>query len=237
MRLDASGDPGKRVSPVHRLDARVKLVFTLAFVIAVVATPIGQWRILGILGLLLALLVGISGAEVRALLLRWAGFALVVGFLAVMVAPGLPARAKHGLVAVFLSIVVKNSLAFLMMLVLATVSSWLDLLQAMRRLGVPRVLVATLQFMERYVHVLGEELARMAQARCPYVSAGKSSLLETADGNAGLAPFEVLRTGGKSPLRNACPGLGWNLPSVELRFARHSYVHDRRHLCACTNPG
>jgi cobalt/nickel transport system permease protein len=165
MRLDASGDPGKRISPVHRLDARVKLVFTLAFVIAVVATPIGQWRILGILGLLLALVVGISGAEVRALLLRWAGFALVVGFLAVMVAPGLPARAKHGLVAVFLSIVVKNSLAFLMMLVLATVSSWLDLLQAMRRLGVPRVLVATLQFMERYVHLLGEELARMAQAR------------------------------------------------------------------------
>ena len=110
-------------------------------------------------------LVGISGAPVRSLVLRWAGFALVVGFLAVMVAPGLPARASHGLVTVILSIVVKNSLAFLMMLVLATVTSWLDLLQAMRRLGVPRVLVATLQFMERYLHVLGEELARMSQAR------------------------------------------------------------------------
>ena len=110
-------------------------------------------------------LAGISGAPVRSLVLRWAGFALVVGFLAVMVAPGLPARASHGLVTVILSIVVKNSLAFLMMLVLATVTSWLDLLQAMRRLGVPRVLVATLQFMERYLHVLGEELARMSQAR------------------------------------------------------------------------
>ena len=150
---------------MHRLDARYKLLFTMAFVIAVVATPIGQWRVLGSLGLLLALLVGISGASVRSLVLRWAGFALVIGFLAVMVAPGLPARASHGLVTVILSIVVKNSLAFLMMLVLATVSPWLDLLQAMRRLGVPRVLVATLQFMERYIHVLGEELARMSQAR------------------------------------------------------------------------
>jgi cobalt/nickel transport system permease protein len=176
MRLDASGDPGKRTGPVHRLDARVKLVFALAFVIAVVATPIGQWRILGILGLLLALLVGVSGADVRALLLRWAGFALVVGFLAVMVAPGLPARARHGLVAVILSIVVKNSLAFLMMLVLATVTSWLDMLQAMRRLRVPRVMVATLQFMERYVHVLRDELARMSQARAARTVRGGSLL-------------------------------------------------------------
>jgi cobalt/nickel transport system permease protein len=35
----------------------------------------------------------------------------------------------------------------------------------MLRLGVPRVLVATLQFMERYLHVLGDELARMSLAR------------------------------------------------------------------------
>ena len=81
-------------------------------------------------------------------------------------------RARHGRILLrtrppilVISIVVKNSLAFLMMLVLAEVSSWLDLLQAMRRLGAPHVLVATLQFMARYVHVLGAELARMSQAR------------------------------------------------------------------------
>ena len=52
-----------------------------------------------------------------------------------------------------------------MMLILAAVTSWHDLLLAMRRLGVPRVLVATLQLMERYIHVLGEELDRMRTAR------------------------------------------------------------------------
>jgi len=165
MRLEALDDRGERAGPVHRLDARSKLLFAVAFVIAVVATPIGQWRILGCLGFLLALLVGISGASVRSLLLRWAGFAVLVSLLAVMVAPGLPARAQHGLGTVILSIVAKNSLAFLMMLVLAKVTSWRDLLQAMLRLGVPRVLVATLQFMERYLHVLGDELARMSLAR------------------------------------------------------------------------
>ncbi len=165
MRLDATDERDKQRKLVQRLDARYKLLFTVGFVIVVVATPIGQWRVLGGLGLLLALLGGISGASVRSLLLRWAGFALVVGFLAVIIAPGLPARASHGLLPVILTIIVKNSLAFAMMLVLASMASWLELLRAMRQLGVPRVLVATLQFMERYVHVLGEELARMSQAR------------------------------------------------------------------------
>lgn len=184
MRLDAPDDRGKGAHLVHRLDARYKLLFTLAFIFVVVATPTGQWRMLGGLGLLLALLAGISGASVSSLLLRWAGFTMVVGFLAVMIAPGLPARTSQGLISTILSIIVKNSLAFLMMLVLASTTSWIDMLRAMRRLGVPRVLVATLQFMERYVHVLGEELARMTQAPCSLVPTGTLSLLETAHGHA-----------------------------------------------------
>jgi cobalt/nickel transport system permease protein len=35
----------------------------------------------------------------------------------------------------------------------------------MRRLGMPLVLVSTLQFMYRYLHVLADELDRMVQAR------------------------------------------------------------------------
>ena len=132
MRLDATDERDKQRKLVQRLDARYKLLFTVGFVIVVVATPIGQWRVLGGLGLLLALLGGISGASVRSLLLRWAGFALVVGFLAVIIAPGLPARASHGLLPVILTIIVKNSLAFAMMLVLASMASWLELLRAMR---------------------------------------------------------------------------------------------------------
>ena len=63
------------------------------------------------------------------------------------------------------TILAKNSLAFLAMLVLAAVTPWNLLVSAMRRLGMPRVLVATLLFMERYVHVLADELGRMSIAR------------------------------------------------------------------------
>jgi cobalt/nickel transport system permease protein len=165
MRLDdprhATGPPGW----LERLDARFKLIFALGFVVVVVATPFGAWRFLGALGLLLALLIGLAGISARTLFFRWAGFAVVVGFLSLMVAPGLPARAEHGLLVVILTLLAKNSLAFLMMLVLGSVTLWRELLRAMRRLGVPGVLVATLQFMERYLHVLLDELQRMTRAR------------------------------------------------------------------------
>ena len=60
---------------------------------------------------------------------------------------------------------VKNGLALLTILVLASVTPFPKLLRALRKLGTPRVLVSTLQFMDRYRHVLLEELDRMAIAR------------------------------------------------------------------------
>jgi cobalt/nickel transport system permease protein len=165
MRLEVTHETRDRSSPLHRLDARFKLLFALAFVVAVVATPVGWWRVLGAMGLALAFLIGLSGAAPSVLLARWAGFLVLVGFLAAMIAPGVSARSQSGVFATFFSILTKNSLAFLMMLVLAAVTPWRDLLVAMSKLGVPRVLVATLQFMERYLHVLVDELGRMITAR------------------------------------------------------------------------
>jgi cobalt/nickel transport system permease protein len=148
-----------------RLDARAKLLFALAFVTAVILIPTAHWCLLGSLGLLVSFLIGLVGASPRTLLLRWLGFLALVGFLAGMIAPGLPASRQLGVFPVVLSILAKNSLAFLMMLVLAESTPWRELLVAMRRLKVPRVLVATLEMMERYVHVLRDELDRMITAR------------------------------------------------------------------------
>ena len=53
--------------------------------------------------------------------------------------------------------------AFSAMMVLVAVTPLASLLVAMGRLGVPPILVATLRFMER--QILGDELARMVQAR------------------------------------------------------------------------
>ncbi|MFO0892399.1 MAG: energy-coupling factor transporter transmembrane component T [Isosphaeraceae bacterium] len=165
MPAEALASSAAARSPMARLDARWKLIFVLAYIVAVVATPIGQWRILGGLGLLLAFLVGLSGARLEALLLRWCGFLLLVGFIALTIAPGLSARSGHGMATVLMTILAKNSLGFLMLLTLAASTPWAELLRGLRRLGMPVILVGTLQFMERYLQVLGDESRRMTLAR------------------------------------------------------------------------
>src|SRR5206468_6106092 len=117
----------------------------------------GDWRPLAAEGLGLAFVVGLSGAPPRELLRRWLGFLALVGFLAVVVAQSHPRRAELGVAVVVLSILAKNSLAFLATLVLVNVTPFRKLLVAMRRLGMPVALVATLQFMYRYLHVLTDE--------------------------------------------------------------------------------
>ncbi len=151
--------------PLHRLDARVKLVAAVAFVVAVAAVPLGSWRALGGLGLILAVLIVLSGASPLRLIGRWLGFLLLVGFLAALTAGGRAAAEGMSWGMVVLNLLVKNSLAFLMMMVLAEVTPWNKLLGGMRRLGAPSILIATLSFMQRYIFVLGDELARMLTAR------------------------------------------------------------------------
>ncbi len=196
---------------LRRVDARVKLLFVLGFVVAAVATPVGQWQVLGGLGLVLAFLIGLSGCSLRSLLLRWAGFLVLVGFLAVMIAPGLPDRSGHGVAAVIVTILAKNSLAFLAMLVLAAVTPWHLLVRAMHKLGLPRVLVATLLFMERYVHVLADELGRMSIARrARTFRRGNILSWSTAHEPDRDALPALFRACGSSPRRHDRPGMGWD---------------------------
>lgn len=178
--------------PLHRLGARVKLVVALALILAVIAMPVGAWRSFGAAGLVLAFVIGLAGIPPRELARRWLGLFVPVAFLVVMIAPAHPARPQHGLAAVAASILIKNGLALMTMIVLAGTTPFPRLLTGMRRLGVPLVLVATLQFMERYRHVLLEEIDRMATARRARTFRRRGSLSWTLLG--GLIGMLFLRT-------------------------------------------
>lgn len=161
MRLEAAAI----ASPPARVDARWSFLATLAFVLIVVATPLGSWRILAGEGLLLAFVIGYAGVDVARLMRRWLSILALVAFLALLVARGHPSREVLGLGAVWAAIVARNGLAVMALLTLASVTPFPRLLGAFQRLGVPLVLVATFHFMYRYLHVLAEELERMVQAR------------------------------------------------------------------------
>src|SRR5207247_627004 len=122
MRLDFLERYSMDDAPLQRLGARLKLVATIAYVVVVVATPIGWWGALAVEGLVLSFLVGLSGVPPRALAARWLGFLVLFGFFTVMVAPARPERAEFGLAVVALTILVKDSLAFLATLLLVQVT-------------------------------------------------------------------------------------------------------------------
>src|SRR5205085_769670 len=89
-------------------------------------------------------------------------FVVLVGFLAAMIAMARPPGERLTAVLVILA---KNSLAFGAMLTLAAITPFPRLLGALARLGTPPVLIATLHFLYRYIHVFSDELSRMALAR------------------------------------------------------------------------
>jgi cobalt/nickel transport system permease protein len=165
MPFEAIERRGERAGLLVRLDARLKLIAALAFVAFAVAAPIGSWNWLGVEGFVLALIIGVSGIPPRDLARRYLTFLVLIGFLAFLIAINHPARAENGLAVVVLSILIKNSLAILAMLVLAGVTSFQAIVVALHKLGLPIVLVGTLGFMERYRYVISEELTRMMTAR------------------------------------------------------------------------
>jgi cobalt/nickel transport system permease protein len=165
MRFDGLERYSAGTGPLHRIDARLKLIFAFGFVVIVVATPLGASTALGIEGLVLAWVIGLAGIPPGELGRRWLTFFLLVGFFTLLIAPGHPDRARLGLAVVAGAILAKSTLAILAMMVLAGTTPFPKLLRALRKLGVPRVLVATLQFMDRYRHVLVDELDRMSTAR------------------------------------------------------------------------
>ena len=175
-------------SLLHRLEARTKLLIALAFIFAATLTPTGRWEVLGGLGALLA--VGLALGKLSPLLvLRRSALALpfVLAALPLLFTregdslftiPILAWRwtaTDAGLEAV-LTIFLRSWLSVSAAVVLTATTSAPDLLRALQGLHVPRVLVATVSFMYRYVFVIGEEAQRLMRAReCRSAVAGESS--------------------------------------------------------------
>ncbi len=166
-----------RPSAIHRLDARVKLVTALAFIVATVLLPDGAWPAFVLQEALALGAIVLSQVGVR-FVLRRAAVALPFALAAVTVAFSTPGHAlavaavgpmtltltDSGLVR-FVSIMLKAWMAVQAAILLASSTPFPDLLQAMRGLGLPRVLVAIVGFTYRYLFVIADEALRLLRAR------------------------------------------------------------------------
>ncbi len=166
-----------RPSLVHGLDPRVKLVLAVAFILAVALTPAGAWPIYV---LLLAVVVSVEVLSELGLGYVWQRAVIALPF-ALAALPMLFTAAGEPLanlrlgpwpltisdqgLARFLSVVLKSWLSVQMAIVLAGATPFPDLLLAMRAVGLPRLLVAVIGLMWRYLFVLVDEALRLMRAR------------------------------------------------------------------------
>jgi cobalt/nickel transport system permease protein len=177
MHADAFDRYHEAESPLHRLDPRVKVVVTIAFILSNVLLPDGAWSAF--------LLSWAFVLAANALSMLGMGYTVRRSFVALPFAlaavtaifsiPGRPLDEWHfgvmtliptdaGLLR-FVSIVIRSWLSVQMAILLVTVTRFPDLVHAFEHLRVPSILTTIIAFLYRYLFVLTDEVMRLLRAR------------------------------------------------------------------------
>ena len=154
-------------SPLHRRDARAKILTLLVFLVVLATTPADAVVVLATYAALLAAAILIARLPLDGLLLRaMAVLPFSLTFALISWLAGEPMRA--------LALVEKSYLSTVAVLLLAGATPLPLLLGGLERLGAPRLLVLVAQFLYRYLFVLSEQAQHMRlAASCRDSGAGR----------------------------------------------------------------
>lgn len=165
-RLYVAGD-----SRIHRISPEVKLVAVFAVVVVGAVTPRTEVVAFSVYAVAALMVVAMSGIGLIKYLRR---LTVIVPFiLFAFVIPFVGGGEKLNVAGVALSvdglwamwnILVKAALGATMSIVLSATTPVTNLLHGLTRLRVPRLLVAIISFMLRYIDVLVEQLGRMRRS-------------------------------------------------------------------------
>jgi len=158
-------------SLIHRAPAHLKVVALVAFMLAVVATPIDRYAVFAGWAAVLLVVVAMSQVPPTYLARRmvvevpFVVFALLLPFIATGPRTDLLGLAvsETGLVAAA-GLLMKGTLGVLAALTLAATTEPDDVLRGLQRLRVPEPLVQIMGFMVRYLDVVTGEMGRMLTA-------------------------------------------------------------------------
>jgi cobalt/nickel transport system permease protein len=197
-------------SPIHDLDARIKLIQTILFILCVALAPLRAWATLILLYATILSLTILSHIGLVRLLKR-SGIAIPFVLAALPLAfttPGhviatLPlgswslSLTQDGVFRV-IALAMKSWISVQAAILLSATTPFPDLLLAMRSFRVPRILVSIIGLMWRYLFLLADEAIRMMHARDARsgASAGQhagGSLLWRARVTGGMAGALLVR--------------------------------------------
>ncbi|MDX1408753.1 MAG: cobalt ECF transporter T component CbiQ [Saprospiraceae bacterium] len=176
MHFDAFDRYHESASFVHRLDPRVKVSVTLAFILSNALLPDGAWLAFGFSWAFLLFANILSDLGVLYTFKR-SFVALPFALIAITVlfsVPGEPLTSFHfiwdltitdaGLLR-FVSIVIRSWLSVQMAILLVATARFPDIVHALEHLRVPSILTTIIAFLYRYLFVLADEVFRLLRAR------------------------------------------------------------------------
>lgn len=178
-----------RASAIHRLDPRVKVVVTLAFILSVALLPDGAWLAYGVaFAILMAAAVAADLSPWLVVRRSMVGLPFLVAAVTILFIPGRVVWAgpwgleitDAGLLR-FTSILCRSLLSIQAAVWLTATTRFPDILHALRHLKVPAIVVSIIAFMYRYLFVLVEEVERLMRAR-----ASRSARLPGARGGGSI---------------------------------------------------
>jgi len=177
MHFDAFDRYHETESFLHRLDPRVKVVVTVAFILSNALLPDGAWMAFGLSWLFLLIANYLSNLGIG-FTFRRSLVALPFALIAVTILfslPGKPLTSFHflfwdltitdvGLLR-FVSILIRSWLSVQMAILLVAVARFPDLIHALEHLRIPGILTTIIAFLYRYLFVLADEVFRLIRAR------------------------------------------------------------------------
>lgn len=162
---------------MHALDARIKFILTLAYIFTCALAPLGVWPVFILLFALILAVEILSDLGLRYVLARSALAApfVLAALPLIFTIPGTPLASfligpwqatisAQGLERLA-GIAVKSWLSVQAAIVMSGSMSFPDLLVAMRAIKIPRLLVAIVSLMWRYLFILVDEALRLMRAR------------------------------------------------------------------------
>ena len=177
MHFDAFDRYHDATSFIHRLDPRVKVVVTIAYILSNALLPDGAWIAFGLAWFFLLYANALSKLGPMYTFKR-SFVALPFALVAITVLfsiPGQPLTTFHfmmwdftitdmGLLR-FESILVRSWLSVQMAILLVATTRFPDLVHAFEHLRVPSILTTIIAFLYRYLFVLADEVFRLLRAR------------------------------------------------------------------------
>ncbi len=177
MHFDAFDRYHETDSFIHRLDPRVKVVVTVAFILSNALLPDGAWMAFGLSWLFLLSANVISKLGISFTLKR-SLIALPFALIAVTVLFSIPGNplttfrflfwdltiTDSGLLR-FVSILIRSWMSVQMAILLVAAARFPDIVHALEHLRVPTILTTIIAFLYRYLFVLADEVFRLLRAR------------------------------------------------------------------------